>query len=369
MRVGGMFCLENPVGQADGNADKGSPQDPVSPGTYLDALGEEVRLCMSGRCALYSCLLDLQAEDTRRIAYLPAYTCETVIAPYKKAGYTLRFYDVSPEGLTPRFDRNLIPHISLLGLCGYYGFSSYDRDFLGECVDAGITLVQDITHSAFSADGIDNRARYVAGSLRKWMGIPAGGIALKRQGRFTRPLLPAEEEHLAGRISCFEEQQRVIAGESGASEERVSDIFWKTEMRLRSMFNAYGSDELSAKIIRAYPYRNLIHLRRKNYRYILSQNPFNPQAIPVFPQLADGVCPSHLSLYAANRKRALAVLNDRGIKATVYWPFHGEISPADFLGAAYIYEHIYSVPVDQRYSETEMALVSEALRAAGRRNR
>jgi hypothetical protein len=316
---------------------------------------------MSGRCALYYCLLDLKPEDKKRIAYLPAYTCETVIAPYKKAGYTLCFYDVSPETLTPRFDRNLIPRISVLGLCGYYGFSSYNRDFVGECADAGIVVIQDITHSAFSADGIEGQARYIAGSLRKWMGIPCGGIALKRQGRFTPSLLPPDEEHIAGRLSCFEEQGRVLAGERGASEEKASGIFWKTEMRLRGMFDAYGSDGLSAEIINRYPYQELIRRRRENYRYILSQNPFNPQAVPVFPELTEGVCPSHLALYAAGREHALTVLARRGVKAAVYWPFHGEISLADFPGAAYIYEHIYSVPIDQRYSAAEAAIVCEAL--------
>jgi hypothetical protein len=238
---------------------------------------------MSGRCALYYCLLDLKPEDKKRAAYLPVYTCETVIAPYKKAGYTLFFYDVSPESLCPRFDRELIPWISLLGLCGYYGFSSYDRDFVGECVNAGGVVVQDITHSAFSADGIDGRARYVAGSLRKWMGIPSGGIALKRQGRFAPALLPPEDEHIAGRMACFEEQRRLLAGEQGACGERVGDIFWKTELRLRDIFDAYGSDGLSGEIIARYPYRDLIRRRRENYRSILAQNPFNPQAVPVFP--------------------------------------------------------------------------------------
>jgi hypothetical protein len=359
MPVGGIFCLENSAARGDEAAD-----------AYLRTLGSgDLRLCMSGRCALYYCLLDLKETDRRRVAYLPAYTCETVIAPYKKAGYALRFYDISPESLKPRFDRSLIPHISLLGLCGYYGFSSYDRSFVGECVDAGITVIQDITQSAFSADGIEERAAYIAGSLRKWMGIPSGGIALKRYGCFSPSLLPVEEEHIAGRIACFEEQRRLLAGETGADEERVSGIFWETELRLRRVFDAYKSDTLSAEIINRYPYRDLIRRRRENYRYILDQNPFNPQASPVFPDLGEGVCegvcPSHLALYAEDRERALAVLAAHGVKAAVYWPFHGEVDLEDFPGAAFIYEHIYSVPVDQRYGETEMALVKNALRAAG----
>jgi hypothetical protein len=49
----------------------------------------------------------------------------------------------------------------------------------------------------------------------------------------------------------------------------------------------------------------------------------------------------------------------------VYWPFHREIDCGDFPGAAYIYSHIYSTPIDQRYSREEMELVARALVAAG----
>jgi hypothetical protein len=353
MRIGGMFCLEDITG----------PEN-TGGGTYLDVLGKGgVRLCMSGRCALYYCLLDLRPEDKKRVAYLPAYTCETVIAPYKKAGYSLCFYDVAPENLTPRFDHGLIPRISVLALCGYYGFSSYDRNFVKECADSGVTVIQDITHSAFSSDGIEERAAYIAGSLRKWIGIPSGGIALKRRGEFTVPLLPPETEHIAGRLACFEEQRRLASGEAGASEDRVNALFWKTETRLRGIFDAYESDDISKKIIERCPYRELIRARRENYRYILERNPFNREAVPVFPELPDEVCPCHLALYAENRAETLSVLAEHGVKAAVYWPFHGEIKLSDFDGAAYIYDHIYSVPVDQRYSAADMSYLCDALSA------
>jgi hypothetical protein len=328
--------------------------------------GEDLRYCMSGRCAIYYCLRDFMPGDTKRVAYLPAYTCETVIAPYKKAGYALRFYDVSPDRLTPIFDRDLIPHISVLGLCGYYGFSSYDTEFVGECADAGVGIIQDLTHSIFSADGIDERADYTPGSLRKWMGIPSGGVAVKRHGRFSQSLLPPEGEHIRGRLECFEEQGRVLAGTPGASEERVSEIFWTTEMRLRQIFDAFESDELSERIMAQYPYGELITKRRANYAAVLSRDPFSDAVRPVFPELGDGVCPSHLALYSPDREKAREALAGEGVKSTVYWPFHGEANLADYPGADYIYSHIYSVPVDQRCSVEDMAGLCEALKKIAR---
>jgi hypothetical protein len=329
---------------------------------FLDTLGgEDRRLCMSGRCALYYCLLDLAPRDATRIAYLPAYTCETVIAPYKKAGYTPVFYDLAPEGLTPQFDPALIPRISVLGLCGYYGFSSYSRDFVGDCVKAGVTVLQDITHSAFSAGGIEPQADYIAGSLRKWMGIPSGGIAVKRRGGFSPALLAPEEEHIRGRLACFEEQARVERGEAGTREERPGEIFWETEMRLRRIFDAYESDGLSRDIMTRFPWKELIRRRRANYARILEHSPFGPGALPVFPRLEEGVCPSHFPLYSPNREEARALLAAGGVKSTVYWPFHGELDLADFPGARYIYDHIYTIPVDQRYTPEDMDTIARSV--------
>jgi hypothetical protein len=373
-RVGGLFCLED-----------AGEQGSAGGGDFFDRLGgEDRRLCLSGRCAIYYCLLDLKQRDDKRVAYLPAYTCETVIAPYKKAGYSLLFYDVSPDGLRPQFNRELIPRISVLGLCGYYGFSLYDRSFVEDCVAAGAAVIHDVTHSVFSGDGIEPRAAYIAGSLRKWIGIPSGGFAVKRRGTFTLPLRPPEEEHIRGRLACFEARAQVLRQEG--TEDRVNEIFWDTELRLRRIFDAYDSDGLSADIIASYPFRELYARRRENYALVLSKNPFGSRTVPVFhrpetalrqgaspaaydrgrehiltPRLEEGVCPSHLALYSKDRDAAREILKSRGVKSTVYWPFHGELDAADFPGARYIYDHIHSVPVDQRYTAEDMELLCRAL--------
>ena len=133
---------------------------------------------MSGRCGIYRCLLDLAQRDTRKVAYVPMYTCETVLAPFLKAGYQLRFYEVDRQ-LHSVFDPAVLDEISVLSLCGYYGFSNYDHDFVRRCKDRGVTIFEDATHSILSADGIDPLCDYVAGSFRKWMGVPCGGFAIK----------------------------------------------------------------------------------------------------------------------------------------------------------------------------------------------
>ena len=101
---------------------------------------------MSGRCANYYALQDICLTDTKKAAYVPVYTCETVLAPFLKAGYELLFYDVSKD-LTPIFDERVLDRISVVNLCGYYGFCSYDREFIRKCSERGIIIVEDTTSS------------------------------------------------------------------------------------------------------------------------------------------------------------------------------------------------------------------------------
>ena len=86
---------------------------------------DDILHLMSGRCAIYLCLQDSMLTDERRAAYLPAYTCETVSGCFVKAGYKIYYYDLD-RNLSPKFDERLIPKISFLMICGYYGFSDFD---------------------------------------------------------------------------------------------------------------------------------------------------------------------------------------------------------------------------------------------------
>ena len=84
---------------------------------------------MSGRCANYYALQDICLSDTKKVAYVPVYTCETVLAPFLKAGYELLFYDVSMD-LTPIFDERVLDRISVVNLCGYPAFALFQHPFL-----------------------------------------------------------------------------------------------------------------------------------------------------------------------------------------------------------------------------------------------
>ncbi len=339
MKIGGMFELE----KCD---DK---QTIDVPNTIY---------CMSGRCALYACLEDI-GSSANKSAYVPAYTCETVLGSYIKAGYSLKFYDVDPDNLKPIFKEEDLEGVGVLGLCGYFGFIRYDEEFVKLAHDRGIIVLHDTTHSPYY---VDPNADYGAGSLRKWMGIASGGVAVKKSGPFSIKLKAAEEEHIKGRYKAMEEREKALKLGDDSFNKKASDTFWKTELRLREIFDAYSSDEESIYIAKHFDYQAMKNKRREHFDVII-ENLKEPKGFkPVFTELREHDVPSHFPLYADDRDKLQSFLKERGISSTVYWPLPPMLDDINkYEGAKYIYDHIASVQLDQRYDNETMKYLADVL--------
>nr|WP_319473102.1 hypothetical protein [uncultured Sphaerochaeta sp.] len=317
---------------------------------------------MSGRCALYACLLDVKSKNENNIAYVPAYTCETVLASYEKAGHTLRFYDVDEHELTPLFTAGDLKGVSVLNLCGYYGFSRYDEQFLALCKNWGVTIIQDTTHSVFSRDGHSPYADYWAGSLRKWMGIACGGVGIKKEGVFSIKNKMPDENHLEGRYLAMEYRKQALESGDATYDALAGEVFWETEMRLREMFDVYGSDSLSRNILESMDFNTLIQRRRDNYETVITHYRPSSQCQVIFPRLDDNTCPSHFSWYSEDRNGAQQFLLDHGIRSTIYWPKPPQLINSErFPHASWIYDHVMSVQIDQRYTAEDMEYLGSIL--------
>ena len=180
------------------------------------------------------------------------------------------------------------------------------------------------------------------------MGVSCGGVAIKRNGKFTAPLLPVDAHHL-------ELRDQAISQSSG-------DLFWKGELLLRQMFDSYGSDDHSAFILRHADLKSICSKRRENFSAILAGLPAHPSGFrPVFPVLTPEAVPSHFTLYADSRDSFQQYLEERGIHSTVYWPVGPLVDLTGHDTAKYIYDHIVALPCDQRYTVDDMSRIAEVL--------
>ncbi len=309
----------------------------------------EVSFTMSGRCGIYQCLEDIKPRDSKRVAYLPVYTCETVAAPFHKAGYTLKFYGVDRD-LRCLFDETVLDEISVLSLCGYYGFCRYDSAFVRACHARGVVIFEDMTHSLLCPNGMDPLCDYAAGSFRKWMEVPSGGFAVKRQGRFSVTCRPPHEEHLALRRQYL--------------ETHSMDSFWAAERMLRQIFDLYQSDAASEFLLRHADLARISRLRRENYRTLLDALPPRLHGLrPVFPALTENDVPSHFCLYADDRTHFRSYLDAKGVPCKIFWPVGPLVDLEGHDAARYVYEHIISLFCGQHQSREDMLRLARVLAA------
>jgi len=148
--------------------------------------GEHAVYTSSGRGSISLILGELSHD--RGVALLPIYTCESVITPFIARGYDIHYYpiktnlSVDSDSLFKMVD-GLKPDVVFTQ--SYFGFDTLRelRPHYETLRKAGVAIIEDITHSLLSRFDKDGADYYLA-SLRKWMGMPDGGVALNMREPF-----------------------------------------------------------------------------------------------------------------------------------------------------------------------------------------
>lgn len=345
---------------------------------------------MSGRCGIVYALRDYkrrreESEPTVSLnAYLPAYTCETVLHSFLKEGLDVSFYRVDRE-LRPHFDSDVLQKTDVLLLSGYYGYQSYEEGFLDErrvevsellsVPKREAAVVIDLTHTLFNQEPLPVRWDYAVGSLRKWMGIYSGGFACKKDQWTEGVVRPCDSRHILLRKKALELAEARALAVRPEEEKRLKkacdEAFWEGELFLRQIFDAYGSDEESLDILRCTDFEFIRRQRIRNAQFLMdsihafSDGLFPAGWRPFALTLPPGACPSHFTIFADERDRMARFLSEHGIGSSVYWPLLEPLQGGLREQTKEITEHILSLPCDQRCGDEEMARIADCLRQYG----
>lgn len=366
MRVGGLF----PVTKED-----------KLPAAGLTCPADDSRWMMSGRCGILLALEDWLASDpqgrtrTNPRVYLPAYTCETVVASFLKLGLNIEYYLIDTD-LKPHFESDKLFNSDLCLFTAYYGRETYREAYLdGKQITSFDSLLKtlqakeiciffDLTHSLLNTEPLPEIWDYAAGSFRKWMGIYSGGFALKHQGCFMPEVLPANEKHIALRKQALNLASALASASSQADIAKLRDLcdaaFWQGEMMLRQCFDIYASDLESLEILKACDFERMRSVRRDNYHFLADKvsqmlEKYNQAGVQiVFPTMQATECPSHFTLLVEDREAFTKKMDDWQIKTSVYWPILDGLQGDLRKQTEKITEHIISLPCDQRYDRQAM---------------
>lgn len=297
---------------------------------------------------------------------IPAYTCQTVITPFEKAGWDCVFYPIRKD---LRIDlQGLVEAVThcqpnLLVAHPYYGmdFNDEEVDVLNRIKGQGVNVVLDLTQCIFSSKSYPF-ASFVVGSYRKWMPIPDGGYLLNLSN-FVRITQPETEN--------FEFTDREIAamylrGQYFANgEQRTKDI----SIRLSKAADRLAEHNISPCRMSQVAY----HLYTKenvgrnqerrfgNYGYLFHNIQESEKITKVCCDLsAVTTAPLYFTLYVEERSTLQRLLAQESIYAPVIWPVENEAVMVN-EEVRYIYEHILAIPCDQRYDESDMMRTVEII--------
>lgn len=328
---------------------------------FLTKTHFEKRFLMSGRCAIYHVLQEMSSSDSKKVAYLPAYICHTVIDPFIKAKYKIVYYDVDAT-LKPVFEEKYLDQLSVVLISDYFGFINDNSDFIRACKEHDITIIEDMSHSMFSKT-INPEVDYSIGSLRKWVGIPAGGWAVSTQNPFRTETLKYHPDYVESRLEALKLRKAYI--ETGNEEYKTfsMQLFSKAETLLEHGFDVYGGDPVSDEIVASLPYQNIIKKRRRNYEILLGGLRKNSDIKAIFHELSSEICPMFFPIISDNRDMIKDLLLSNKIYPPIHWPIPKAIDIEKYPQAKRIYESILSIPCDQRYDKNDMYRVCEVLNA------
>lgn len=304
-------------------------------------------------------LLLSQCGVESRVALVPAYTCETVIAPFVERGYQLEYYEVNQELMTP--GREIIRLLEKTGASlflfhHYFGFKTISD--IGSVIEYAkthdIVTVEDCTQSMYS-DFDKSSSDYEVGSIRKWCGVPDGAYLMSRRRQVQgKPVYYDCELEEAMKEAELAKYHYMVNGEG--KKEHFLDLYRKAKQTLDHQTKAYAISPLSLSLQMNLDKDHLKRQRRANFSHLLSRSSWSRSIYPIFRDIPEGVVPLYFPVWVANRSGLQSHLAAHAIYSPIIWP-KPSVCPHFGISTESLYDHMLCIPIDQRYGLEEMEYI------------
>lgn len=295
---------------------------------------------ISGRTAIDLILQDILKKRPVKNVAMPAWCCESMIAPFVAHGIMIEFYDICHTEITDDTD--------VFYLTNYFGYENTLP--LGEVKtikEQGSIILYDRTHSFLMDDeSYIQLADYCFASIRKWMGV-IGGAVVEGVNDYCMKPCPY--------LSCKEEAMRIkkafIEGVKGINKQAYLKLFSEFGHHLAVDYRDYEMDDLSYALYKDADLRTIRERRRENAAYLHKHlkgvrflGKFTERAVPLFVPV--------LFETKEQRNYVRKKLIEASIYCPIHWPKPTQI-PTDF-DVNNIYNTELSLICDQRYNLTDM---------------
>jgi hypothetical protein len=314
----------------------------------------------------FTAIIDRMQSAGKKVL-IPAYTCGTVVTPFKEHAWDCFFY---PIGKSLRIEVEeakelaLSQPFDLMIVHPYYGKGLNEEEIalIKEIRATGCKIIVDITQCIFSKQRLDFVDFYI-GSYRKWFAIPDGGFmecadiseyvneSLKENDKFVS--LQKDSMYLRGLY--FDTDNEEIKNISRRINKSAVELV-ESDVAPHKMSN------VSLHLLEREDKEENQRQRFENYKYLFN----NLQDLDSCKLVCNSIeevtsAPLYFVVYVNDRSQLQADLAAQHIYAPVIWPVtYDEALINDTVKD--IYNTILAIPIDQRYNQDDMDYIVKIIK-------
>jgi dTDP-4-amino-4,6-dideoxygalactose transaminase len=329
---------------------------------YIDEK-ERIIYSSSGRGAI-SLILD-NINQPENIVLIPVYTCKSVILPFITNNFKIYYYDInldlsvnadSLEECIKKYQPKIIFFQSYFGFDTLFKMRTKYQSFRKD----GIIIIEDITHSLFSNIDKSGADFYIA-SLRKWIALPDGGVAISTYHKIIADNSPVNETIVNQNIKAFKLTYEYTRNLDKKLKIEAKRLLHESEDLLDEDCKHHAISEMSKTMLSGTDIGKLTFARQSNYKYLSDHLKLNSWFEPVFNDLPDEIVPLFFPVYLkCDRAKFQKYLADKEIYAPIHWPIPENLKVFLTNYSSYIFHNILSIPCDQRYIHKDLERIIEA---------
>lgn len=322
---------------------------------------------ISGRTAIDLILQDILKKMPVRNVYMPAWCCDSMLAPFVDRNVEVKFYDVSlgtrmnTNGHELSINLSRISelencHTDIFYLTNYFGYeNTLPIELVKYYKKQDAIILYDRTHSFLMDDeAFRNLADYSFASIRKWMGVVGGAVV---EGLSDDPQL-LDCPYASIKEVAMVEKWQYLQGDKVIVKQNFLNAFGEFGHHLAVDYRNYEMDALSYTLYKQEDLVAMRERRQENAAYLHE----HLKDVKFLGKLTDGAVPLFVPVFFESKEQRDYIrkkLIENNIYCPAHWPKPQQI-PAGFA-VNEIYDTELSVICDQRYGVEDMKKITKII--------
>ncbi len=330
----------------------------------------------------------------KQTVFIPALSCDSMVRPFEVRNFDVRYYRLKENLLIDEEDllekiretdsfgdgRNIT--VLLMNFFGFADIGGTAEKIRQQFISA--YLMEDVTHIIMEPESYirkGNCVNYQVGSLRKWMGIPDGAVAIA-DNEFLMGALTGESDFTELRRIALSEKTEYLKNGDQDLKAHFRKLLSDAEDSLADGLDPYIMTDESAQYLENIDALSICEKRYDNYHNLygmLKSMPLCGKAFKLLPECAKGetaATPFMLPIVLdIDFMRRSAITDEgknitrdqfekklaaRGVYAPVLWPISDEAAATCDV-SKYFSDNMLAFWIDQRYDRFHMEHVAEIL--------